>query len=113
MPDRFADTPQPPYFAAIFTSQLRDRASAEYQATAGALVQRIRELPGFLGVEAVSDPTGFEMVVAYFADEASVRAWKADEKHLQAQRRGKDLWYSHYRVRVGRVERSYSGPEGR
>lgn len=113
MPDRFADTPQPPYVAAIFTSQLRDRTDGEYQATASALVRRIQEAPGFLGFEAASDPTGFEMVVAYFADESSLSAWKNDEKHVAAQRNGKERWYSHYRVRVARVEHSYSGPGGR
>jgi hypothetical protein len=30
-----------------------------------------------------------------------------------AQRLGKERWYSHYELRVAKVERAYSGPEGR
>lgn len=113
MTDRFVDTPEPPYFVVIFTSQLRGQMDEEYKATASALLRRVQQLPGFHGLEYASDATGFEMVVAYFADEASIRVWRDDEKHVEAQGRGKDAWYSHYKVRMARVERSYSGPEGR
>jgi len=30
-----------------------------------------------------------------------------------AQKQGIERWYSHYELRVARVERAYSGPEGR
>ena len=112
MPDRFAHTPEPPYFAVIFTSQHREPMDGEYEATAKALLHRVHELPGFLGFEAASD-SGFEMLVAYFADETAIHAWRHDERHRDAQRHGKSHWYSQYQVRVARVERSYSGPEGR
>lgn len=113
MSDRFANTPEPPYFAVIFTTEHRQPADAEYEATARALVRRVHEQPGFLGFEGVSEPGGFEMLVAYFADEAAIHAWRDDGKHVEAQRHGKSRWYSQYRVRVARVERSYSGPAGR
>lgn len=113
MPDRFAKTPKPPYFAVIFTSQHRGQADSEYAATASALLERVHRIPGFLGAEGISDPSGFEMLVSYFVDEAAIHAWKQEEKHVEGQRRGKDHWFSHYSVRVARVERSYSGPEGR
>ena len=29
------------------------------------------------------------------------------------RRSGKRLWYEHYELRVAKVERAYSGPEGR
>ena len=34
-------------------------------------------------------------------------------QYLGAQCLGKERWYSHYELRVAKVERSYSGPEGR
>jgi len=30
-----------------------------------------------------------------------------------AQRLGKERWYSHYKLRIAKVERAYSGPDGR
>ena len=51
--------------------------------------------------------------MAYFRDEASIPAWKANAAHLHAQQLGKARWYDHDEVRVARVERASSGPEGR
>ena len=42
-----------------------------------------------------------------------IRAWKQNSEHLVAQRRGNEQWYAHYELRVAKVERAYSGPEGR
>ena len=42
-----------------------------------------------------------------------VAAWREHAKHLVAQRLGRERWYSHYELRIARVERAYSGPEGR
>jgi hypothetical protein len=34
-------------------------------------------------------------------------------EHLASQKIGRERWYSHYVTRVAKVERAYSGPEGR
>jgi heme-degrading monooxygenase HmoA len=108
----FAATPEPPYFAVIFTSQ-RTQADAGYAATAQAMFELAKEQPGFLGAESARGPDGFGITVAYFASETAIRAWKQNAQHLAAQDKGKADWYSRYQVRVAKVERSYSGPEGR
>jgi heme-degrading monooxygenase HmoA len=112
MPDGFAKTPEPPYYAVIFTSQ-RKPADEGYAAMAEKMLALALEQPGCLGAESARRESGLGITVAYFADEASLRAWKQNGQHLDAQRRGKESWYSHYQVRVARVERDYSGPDGR
>lgn len=69
--------------------------------------------PGCLGVDSARSADGFGLTVSYFADEASIAAWKANAEHLVAQKYGKDKWYEHYSVRVAKVERAYKGPKGR
>jgi heme-degrading monooxygenase HmoA len=66
--------------------------------------------PGFLGIEAAHDAQGFGVTAVYCANETSILAWKANVEHLVAQQLGKERWYAHYEVRVGRVERAYDGP---
>jgi heme-degrading monooxygenase HmoA len=66
--------------------------------------------PGCLGAESTRNADGLGITVAYFTDEDSIAAWKADARHLVAQQRGKERWYEHYQLRVARVERAYSGP---
>ncbi|MGO9674746.1 MAG: antibiotic biosynthesis monooxygenase family protein [Methylocella sp.] len=112
MPEGFAKTPEPPCYAVIFTSQRRPGDDG-YAAMAEKMAALALEQPGCLGAETARGESGLGITVAYFADEASIRSWKQNVHHLAAQRLGKERWYSHYQVRVGRVERAYSGPEGR
>ena len=112
MPAGFAATPEPPYYAVIFTAR-RTAGDDGYAAMAQAMVDLALKQPGCLGAESVRDAEGLGITVSYFTDEEVIRAWKAHAEHLVAQRLGKERWYSHYELRVARVERAYAGPEGR
>lgn len=112
MAEGFAATPEPPYYAVIFTSQ-RTPGDQGYDAMASAMMELALRQPGCLGAESARGPSGLGITVSYFADEASIAAWKQEARHLAAQRLGKERWYSHYELRVAKVERAYSGPEGR
>ena len=107
-----AKTPPPPYYAVIFTSQRTD-GDHGYEAMATAMLELAQRQPGCLGAESARGPDGLGITVSYFTDEASIRAWKQEARHLVAQRLGKERWYSHYEMRVAKVERAYSGPAGR
>ena len=109
--DGFAKTPEPPYYAVIFTSK-RTEGDHGYEAMAQAMFDLALTQPGCLGAESARE-NGLGITVAYFTDEASIVNWKANARHLVAQRLGKERWYSHYELRVAKVERDYSGPEGR
>jgi heme-degrading monooxygenase HmoA len=112
MSERFAKTPEPPYYAVIFTSQ-RTGGDDGYGAMAEAMHKLALEQPGCLGAESTRDASGLGITVAYFTDAAAVAAWRNHARHQAAQRLGKERWYSHYELRVAKVERAYSGPEGR
>jgi heme-degrading monooxygenase HmoA len=112
MPEGFAITPEPLYYAVIFTSQ-RTESDDGYEAMAQAMYELALKQPGCLGAESTRGEEGLGITVAYFVDEASIRAWQQNARHLVAQRLGKERWYSHYEVRVAKVERAYRGPEGR
>lgn len=102
----FAATPQPPYWAVIFTSQ-RCLGDDDYGQMADAMETLARQQPGFLGVESARDTAGLGITVSYWDSEAAVVAWKANAAHLVAQRLGRELWYQAYSVRIAKVERAY------
>ena len=104
----FADTPEPPYTAVVFTS-LRTEGDQGYARTSQRMVELAAEQPGFLGVESARVAAGLGITVSYWASEADAAAWKQVAEHLVAQQRGREVWYSHYRVRVATVTRDY-GP---
>ncbi len=108
----FARTPEPPYYAVIFTSKRRE-GDHGYEAMAETMMRLALARPGCLGAESVRDETGLGITVSYWKDEAAIIAWKAAVQHLTAQRLGKERWYAHYSLRIAKVERDYEGPEGR
>jgi heme-degrading monooxygenase HmoA len=107
----FATTPSPPYYAVIFTSKRTD-GDHGYGAMAKAMADMAAQQPGYLGHESARDD-GVGITVSYWRDEASLKAWKQVAEHLAGQKIGRERWYSHYETRIAKVERAYSGPEGR
>ena len=103
-----AVTPEPPYYAVIFTSVRRDRAENEdaYAHTANEMVRLAREQPGFLGIESVRDADGVGITVSYWSSLEAIAAWRKHGEHQMAQRSGRSDWYGAYAVRVSRVERA-------
>ncbi len=99
-----ADTPKPPYYAVIFTS-LRTKGDNDYSSTSDRMVELASKQTGFLGIESAREQLG--ITVSYWADLQSIKDWKADVEHHEAQIRGRREWYSEYRVRVSKVEREY------
>jgi len=102
-----ATTPEPPYYAVIFTS-VRTPADPEgYEQMAERMVELAQEQPGFLGVESARGADGLGITVSYWASEAAIRQWREHAEHLVAQQRGRSEWYAQYELRIARVERAY------
>lgn len=99
-----AQTPEPPYYAVIFTS-LRTAGDHGYAAMAARMEQLAAASPGFLGMESAREDTG--LTVCYWTDLESIRNWKRQVEHQAAQRLGRERWYAAWRVRIARVEREY------
>ena len=109
----FAPLPDPPYYAVIFTARRNGEDEAGYAAMSARITDLALQHPGCIGMESTRGADGLGITVSYWRDEASILDWKADAKHLTAQHLGKDRWYTHYTTRVARVERQYTGPQGR
>lgn len=99
-----ANTPQPPYYAVIFTS-LRTETEDGYGAMAQKMVELALQQPGFLGAESAREGVG--ITVSYWQDLTSIKQWKAHLDHQMAQSLGKEKWYSAYTTRIAKVERDY------
>jgi len=106
---RFATTPEPPYYAVIFTST-RTTVDEGYGEVADRMVELASRQPGFLGVESTRGADGLGITVSYWTTLAAIAAWKANAGHRVAQASGHRKWYEHFEARVARIERAYSGP---
>ena len=108
-PATLARTPEPPYYAVIFTSHRTD-GDRGYGAMSARMVELAAKQPGYLGGESARGTDGMGLTVSYWRDEASILAWKRDTEHQQAQRAGQQTWYADYQVRGAKVERVYGKP---
>ncbi|MCE2868792.1 MAG: antibiotic biosynthesis monooxygenase [Xanthomonadaceae bacterium] len=99
-----ASTPKPPYYAVIFTS-LRTEGDNGYGDMATKMVELAAQQSGFLGIESAREELG--ITVSYWSDLESIRNWKTNAEHLQAQRLGREQWYASFKVRISKVERDY------
>ena len=92
-----------PYYAVIFTSKLSN--SEGYEEMAAEMVRMAKEQDGFMEIDSAREVIG--LTVSYWRDLGSIKAWKENLAHLQAQKLGKQKWYESYSVRIAKVEREY------
>lgn len=103
-------TPAPPYYAVIFSSQ-RNAADPDYDQAATRMLELARQQPGFLGVESARGADGFGITVSYWTCEEAILAWKRHAEHSAVRERGRNQWYHSFSTRVSRVERAYGCAE--
>ncbi|WP_047042176.1 antibiotic biosynthesis monooxygenase family protein [Vibrio mexicanus] len=99
-----AQTPAPPYYAVIFTST-RTQGDQGYGQVAQRMLHLAEQEEGFLGVESAREDVG--ITVSYWSDLESIKKWKQNAEHIEAQKSGRKLWYESFKVRISLVERDY------
>ena len=99
-----ANTPDPPYYAVIFTS-IRNDGDFGYAEMATKIMELAVQSEGFLGVESAREDIG--ITVSYWNDLESIKTWKSHVDHLEAQRQGRAKWYARYKVRISKVDNDY------
>ncbi len=103
----FANTPAPPYYAVMFTSQRNDADAEGYAEAADAMAALAAQQPGYLGMESARGADGVGITLSYWRSEADILAWKHHAEHAAIRDRGRSDWYTRYITRVAKVERAY------
>ena len=101
---QFANTPEPPYYAVIFTS-IKSHEDNEYEKMSKEILEILKNQEGFLGFESAREEIG--ITVSYWKNLDSIKKWRNNPLHKQAQKLGKNLWYERYKVRIAKVEKEY------
>jgi len=99
-----ANTPEPPYYAVIFTS-INTENVENYSEMAQRMVDLAAVQSGFLGVESARNEVG--ITVSYWKDLESIKNWKENAEHTLAREQGRKKWYQAYKTRIALVERDY------
>ena len=99
-----AETPNPPYYAVIFTS-IQTEVDNGYGDMADKMVKLAQHQDGFLGVESARDEIG--ITVSYWKDLESIKKWKEHTEHQLARTKGREIWYKSFKTRIAKVESDY------
>ena len=107
-----ANTPKPPYYAVVFTSSnAPDVDHTEHVAMSHRLAKHAENYEGYLGIETARNGDGSGVAAVYWKDLESINAWARDPEHMVAKRKGRETWFSHYMIRICKVERAYGRPD--
>jgi heme-degrading monooxygenase HmoA len=99
-----ARTPEPPYYAVIFTS-LRTDVLDGYREMTEKMLELSAQQPGFLGIESARGEDGLGITVSYWESEEAIANWRRHGEHRVAQSTGLERWYAEFATRVAKVER--------
>jgi heme-degrading monooxygenase HmoA len=92
----------------VFRSRLRDDVPADYDRLSDELEARARTFDGFVEFKMFVAADGERLALVTFASDEAEAAWRDDERHRAAQRRGRDEFYSEYDVAVCSVLRRHA-----
>lgn len=100
-----------PRVIVIFRNRLRPEqagAGTEYAAEAAEIARLAAQQPGVVAFKTFTAADGERVTLAEFDSPESAAAWRAHPRHRDAQRAGRERFYSEYRVQVCEVSRAYA-----
>ena len=70
------------------------------------LASWIKKMHSIDFVDVISEP-GVDKKIVENIDLESIKNWKANTEHKQAQKLGHEKWYASFMIRISKVERDY------
>ena len=94
----------------IFRSRLRPEHLEEYERIAPHIETLAKSMPGFVSIKGYLAADGERVAIVEFDSEENHNAWRNHPEHREAQRLGREKFYSEFHLQVCRVERAYGMP---
>ena len=95
----------------IFRSRLRPEHLKEYGEWATRIHDLAVKMPGFISIKGYTAEDGERVSIVEFESEESMRNWREQPEHREAQELGRKLFYSEYSIQVCQPIRDYSFPK--
>jgi len=97
---------------AIIEYELRPGVDAAFRSALTEMLEKVREIDGFLGEEPCRSllTQSKRVTISYWRDEAALRAWQMHPDHRRVKQLGRRDLLAWYRIRIARIERDYGAP---
>ena len=87
-----------------------DADLAAYEALGGRMDELVRAMPGFVSVNYYTAADGDAFSLVTFESAEALAVWRDLPEHVEAQRQGRQRFYSSYSIQVCEVVRAYQFP---
>ena len=92
----------------VFRARLLPGVRDEYVALVNRMSELAATMPGYISHKGFFADDGERVTVVEFESEEGMRAWRTHPEHVQAQRKGRQIYYSEYYIQVCEVLREAS-----
>jgi heme-degrading monooxygenase HmoA len=94
----------------IFRSRLRPERADEYAGVAERIHELATRQPGFVSIRSYAATDGERVSIVLFETWETHDAWRDHPEHREAQRLGRERYYSEYSIDAGEIDRQYRSP---
>jgi heme-degrading monooxygenase HmoA len=94
----------------VFRSRVKPEAQAEYLQWAARIAALAKTMPGYISHKGFTAEDGERCTIVEFESEEAQRAWRLHPEHAQAQKKGRQEFYSEYRLQICSVVRETAHP---
>jgi len=95
----------------VFRNRLRPDAGDEYGVTLARMLDIVSKMPGYIQHKVYTAADGERCTIVEFDTEEHQRAWATHSEHVQAKQKGRESFYSEYRLQVCTVLRDSRFPK--
>jgi heme-degrading monooxygenase HmoA len=92
----------------VFRSRLKPGIENEIEVMDARMAELAATMPGYVSYRQYVAPDGESVAIVEFESHETVAAWRAHPEHREAQRLGREQWFSEYRITVCDTIRDYS-----
>jgi heme-degrading monooxygenase HmoA len=85
----------------VFRSSIRPENEADFFVLAEEMEKLATAMPGFVSYKVFKAEDGERCSIIEFETEEELRAWRTQAEHAQAQKAGRERFYSEYSLQIG------------
>lgn len=98
----------PPMEIVLFRIRTREDLDVEeYTAAFEQMLEKVAEIPGFVGIDGFTGEDGSELAMARFESTDAIAAWRDQPDHVATRRRGREEFFESYEITIATVHRHY------
>jgi heme-degrading monooxygenase HmoA len=89
----------------VFRSRLRPDIGDDYLALSNRMFELAQTMPGFVAIKDFVAEDGERVAIVEFAHADGQHAWRSHPAHIEAQKLGREKYYSEYHIQTCTLDR--------